>query len=1606
MFKLPVALCLMCVLLAGLAAADVTTQYLGNDQQIVGQTIQGSWPGKVGADGYHLLYWGADEDQKSYPAYLGVAQNSGLSFYQWTPPGSTTDARAVINAAGTQRAASTWYTGGTAYIHSTFSARKTFILGVYMLGWDSDRTAGVAVCARDQETSPPWEHLTTSTMNGYWIFVKVSGAADDEMSIRIRNVSGSPCVSMLSFDPAETAVSEFVVSDATSGSTFYTDSATVNVSLVGEPLEPAAINGYMITTTPGKPEATAEGWMQPADPDAPESPITSFVLPAEGMNTLYGWVRDTEGFVAGKSAAIAYSASNPAITSAAAGRHYTGIEVTWTLDVEACTWLEYGPADGALDKSTAAVFGSGGDIVITGLTAGALYDIRVHANFATFDLEDVAAGPMQFTWQDATGFSDYDGSFNNPDCWSAGSVPGPQDIALLPNTASRDRYITVDANCEVAELQMTQTATDYKSYFTLNANLKVGTINITGSPDSYPFNTNGKILEVGKTTGDTATKGLPRMLGNGQIIKFGPGTIYQRYSASIPFNGSYVANAGVCDLNSLHVNTATMTVNSGATAKETWDWLDYKTLTLNGQGAHDGTMYLGALHMAASPSTTKPITLQTDSTIYVTAAKTLTISGILDGSGGLTKAGPGKIVISGGSKTYLGETIVEEGILEVKTVIPDSHFTVKDGATLIALPALVPGGVTTEGTGVWQNMPPPGWWGNGDPNANGDWSLAANWGEGVVPGEGDVAILGDVSGNGSDGNNIRTVTVAVNEPVTVAGIRMSQPSGGYKNHILLNADLSVGEMTIPGSEWDRCQINVNGRTFTVEQGTMPRFSGTGTIIKNGTGTAEGRYNTSISYTGQIIINSGTFSFWIPRAHTVTVNDGGTMKISWWNEITNAFNLNGLGVHNGTEYTGALNALGDFATGVTITLETDSAIYVPSGQTMTVYGPLTGSGGLYKLGLGKLIFAGVTKNYVGETVVESGTLEVQSVLANSHVTVKAGAKLIGPLSYFPAGVTFEDENPDYDEGPNFWYGGGDGNNNGNWSDASMWVLGYVPAVDGVAILPIVTANGTDGNNTRTVTVNLPITIADVKMPQSGPYVNLIRLDANMTIGRVSELQTWMGASVINVPVDKILTIGDNGTIAFNIPTITGTGVVKKVGTGQANGEYGNANRSFQGQLIVEDGTFYTSQFPDANQLTVKDGATAKFNGLWWWDRAATITGAGFGGNGAIWLAGGNADHTAGIALDGDATINVNAGSTLTQSGSISGTGSLTKIGGGKLTIGGVSTFVGDLIVTQGTVAIESSATIDDIKAIYLVSGGYLDIAGGQNEAVMDLYFNGVLQARGTWGASGSGAMNINNSFFAGRTGVLTVGPAVPVITLFQAVDQTSGSKLLTNSATVGINLAVELPEGVTVAAYVVSQSAVKPETWPTEAIVPTAYTFEGGTSEGAVTLYVWVKGSDEGVGSASATIHYSTATPAVSNVAVAAGAPGMTVATWTTDVAAQGAIQFRAIGATEWTTVSENAVRTAHSITFTGIAYDGTVYQIVVVNNEIAQPAFFYPQTWPIPGDANLDCRVNILDLIFIRNRLNQDVNTADNWKADVNSDGRINILDLIFVRNRLNTMCQ
>ena len=139
-------------------------------------------------------------------------------------------------------------------------------------------------------------------------------------------------------------------------------------------------------------------------------------------------------------------------------------------------------------------------------------------------------------------------------------------------------------------------------------------------------------------------------------------------------------------------------------------------------------------------------------------------------------------------------------------------------------------------------------------------------------------------------------------------------------------------------------------------------------------------------------------------------------------------------------------------------------------------------------------------------------------------------------------------------------------------------------------------------------------------------------------------------------------------------------------------------------------------------------------------------------------------------------------------------------------------------------------------------------------------------------------------------------------------------------------------------------------------------------------------------------------------------------TWTgsrLDIAVQtdsdAAVVFLYYGDDGSGTNSRNAVRMAKN----GTSFTRSVIGSTMTCKVVAQDRFFNTrssgdrQVTFVPNpDCNGDCKVNILDLIYVRNQLNKDPLSGDDAaKADINGDAAINILDLIYVRNKLNTRC-
>jgi len=251
---------------------------------------------------------------------------------------------------------------------------------------------------------------------------------------------------------------------------------------------------------------------------------------------------------------------------------------------------------------------------------------------------------------------------------------------------------------------------------------------------------------------------------------------------------------------------------------------------------------------------------------------------------------------------------------------------------------------------------------------------------------------------------------------------------------------------------------------------------------------------------------------------------------------------------------------------------------------------------------------------------------------------------------------------------------------------------------------------------------------------------------------------------------------------------------------------------------------------------------------------------------------------------------------------------------------------------------------------------------------------------------------------------------PEITEFTVTGDTA-SELYTRTAQVDVVLTANPsnPEG-TMVGWMVTETdyaeppAVDDPNW--ELTSPTTAPI-GAAPGSVVTLYAWVIDSDGQASKAEATILYQPQDPVISNLVIEVIEPeGIdALVTWTTQVPAYGNISTLSPGYDEWVHTEIVGPTSSHSaIFYRGLPDD--IHQIVIRCN-----ATTLEITWPFPdvvyptGDANQDCMVDLLDLVYVRNQLFTEID-ENNATADVNEDEAIDLQDLIEVRNNLGAECE
>ncbi|MGA2062473.1 MAG: autotransporter-associated beta strand repeat-containing protein [Thermoguttaceae bacterium] len=170
-------------------------------------------------------------------------------------------------------------------------------------------------------------------------------------------------------------------------------------------------------------------------------------------------------------------------------------------------------------------------------------------------------------------------------------------------------------------------------------------------------------------------------------------------------------------------------------------------------------------------------------------------------------------------------------------------------------------------------------------------------------------------------------------------------------------------------------LEMKSGTFTTS-GLETGYTGTGTFTQSG-GTVTVTGTLDIAYQAQ-----GTYNL-----------TGGTLLLSSLTEGTGAaaFNFGG----------GVMKAAGSFSTSVPLTLtgiNGDGTIDTQSNN-VTVSSAVSGSGGLKKLGAGKLTLSSTSSaGYSGATTISAGQLLVYESTANLHAVTGLGNLVVGSASY--------------------------------------------------------------------------------------------------------------------------------------------------------------------------------------------------------------------------------------------------------------------------------------------------------------------------------------------------------------------------------------------------------------------------------------------------------------------------------------------------------------------------------------------------------------------------------------------------------------------------------
>ncbi len=191
---------------------------------------------------------------------------------------------------------------------------------------------------------------------------------------------------------------------------------------------------------------------------------------------------------------------------------------------------------------------------------------------------------------------------------------------------------------------------------------------------------------------------------------------------------------------------------------------------------------------------------------------------------------------------------------------------------------------------------------------------------------------------------------------------------------------------------------------------------------------------------------------------------------------------------------------------------------------------------------------------------------------------------------------------------------------------------------------------------------------------------------------------------------------------------------------------------RGIRLLNPATEYTTTLVDSSVVTdnVKaDGssialANATTANALWLSNAASVTGAGTLTLNAGSLLVTGTGNTSANPIAATTTLAVGGPGDVALNGAISGSGGLTKLGAGTLTIGGANSFTGSIALAAGTVAIGNAFALPAATLLQLQGGAIQNVTGSPLTLANPLTLNGPMFVSGAQDLTFSGTVSLNNA----------------------------------------------------------------------------------------------------------------------------------------------------------------------------------------------------------------------------------------------------------------------